>query len=75
MLRLSVRYRVLAYANTQLYANSNIIQTEYGRKFSQSVNYLGIHGQLCGTVVESVQPNIVVFVSSLASRQDGASPS
>ena len=71
----SVRYRTLAHANTQLCTNSITIRTEYGRIFSQSVNYLAIHGQLAGTVVDNVQQNITLFVSSLASRQDGASPS
>ena len=39
---------------------------------SQNMNYLAIHGQQCGTVAESVQPNIVVSVALLVMLGGGA---
>ena len=79
--RLGTRAMALAWARLRLglaratLAWLGVARTEYSRIFSQSVNYLAIHDQLGGTVVDNVQPNITVFVSSLASRQDGARPS
>ena len=39
----------------------------YIHTYSQNINYLAIHGQLCGTVMDNVLPNIVISVASLVS--------